>query len=117
MDSYIFKFGNGRCFDPDGSVKDRTDLEIAEHNSALAKRDWQQMLQVGSGILYLTYHPSGWEVSTWDGSIKVVCNWIRQSRHNWGLRRMDVWFHINGQRWHGVNIGDNQICRVKRVKN
>jgi hypothetical protein len=109
---YIFKFEHA-AFSPDGKVA-IADNDIADHNKQLADREWEAMLQSGRGLLYLT----GDTVSTWDGSHKVQVYGSRKSFHNMAGRdgRTDVWFMLAGSRWHGVNIGDNQICRVKRCK-
>lgn len=41
---------------------------------------------------------------------------IKRSKNSFGAERNDFWFIFEGKKYWGVNIGDNQIARVKRVK-
>lgn len=56
--------------------------------------------------------------SNWPGSFKIpISQAVKRSFNNFGAPRIDFWFTFHGQRFHGVNVGDNsQIARVKRVK-
>ena len=65
-------------------------------------------------VLYLANN----EVTNWPGTLKIKPSNIRTSNHNMAGRngRTDVWFRVGGKQFHGVNIGDNQILRVKAVK-
>jgi hypothetical protein len=88
-------------------------------NKALAEIEWTEMLKLGSGILYLTEKPDGKkEVSQWSQGDSISVYYSKTSFHNMAGRngRTDVWFILDGSVWHGVNIGDNQICRVRRTK-
>jgi hypothetical protein len=55
-------------------------------------------------------------VQNWCGTLKRNCH-ISISRHNWGLKRYDAWFKVNGECFWGYNIGENtQILHVRKVK-
>jgi hypothetical protein len=57
-------------------------------------------------------------VGTWTGKTKWSCTKARSSHHNFAGRngRLDLWWNIDNQKWHGVNIGDNDIVRAKVIK-
>lgn len=77
--------------------------------------DRKDLLTTGKGTLYVTEDHGRYIVTNWPGTLKVNAHG-RTGRHNMAGQRLDVWFQIEGQHFHGVNIGDNQILRVKRVK-
>jgi hypothetical protein len=61
-----------------------------------------------------------WEVTNWPGTLRFRVLRIRTSDHAAFGRilkdgRSDVWFAFDGYVWHGVNIGDQQICRCKKT--
>lgn len=71
--------------------------------------------------LYLSRNSSndGYEVGNWPGSIKFKVGVVKKSWHNFAGKdgRIDFWFSgPDGKTWHGVCIGDMQLCRVKRNK-
>lgn len=88
------------------------------------------MIETGKACLYLTMPeanrraPLGMinepaTVSNWPGTLKfdVHAGAIKRGHHNIARTRVDVWFRgPDGFTWHGVNIGDNMICRCKRTK-
>ena len=129
---YIFNFSERGAFAPTGRVKingqeeELTQSQIDEHNQLLAAAEWRAMLKHGRGILYLTPADKNttagklghYRVSDWPGCNQAFTYHERTSFHNMAGRngRLDVWFMLDGSRWHGVNIGDNQILRVKRCK-
>lgn len=118
---YVFNFQDHGAFDPCGRVATApvSQSAIDEHNQELAKDDWQNMLKSGRGLLYLSELKDGhYSVSDWPGLNKLSPWRVRQSFHNMAGQngRTDVWFNLDGSTWHGVNIGDNQILRVKRSK-
>lgn len=91
-----------------------------------AIRDKQTMVETNKIALYLTLvkddplNPQShvhWEVTNWPGTLRFKVR-VRQSDHNFAGKngRCDAWFIFDGSVWHGVNIGDNQICRCKRTK-
>lgn len=104
-----------------------------------AVRDAELMRTDGRAVLYLSVdhdsledagvsheyntrngiHPRnyGWILTNWPGTLRLIPFRVRKGRHNIGRIRFDVWFTgPDGKAWHGVNIGDNQICRCKRLK-
>lgn len=124
---YIFNFQDKGAFAPDGKVEIQLNQEqIDAHNEELAKLELAHLVEQESGILYLTLadsaHPhssTSWQVSQWAGGYKQRISRMSSSFHNMAGKngRTDVWFlGPDGKRWHGVNIGDNQICRVHRLK-
>lgn len=89
-----------------------------------AERDKQFMRENNKTTLYLAQTPrdpaqskqSKWEVTNWPGTLRFNAI-VRQSDHNFAGKngRSDAWFMFEGFIWHGVNIGDNQICRCKKT--
>lgn len=66
------------------------------------------------GSLYLT---NDGKVCNWPNTLSFPVEYQRIGTHNWGCVRTDVWFNgPDGHVWHGVNIGDNEICRCKRTR-
>lgn len=113
---YIFNFAGHGAFDPDGKVGELTQAQIDEHNAELAKAEVEAMKGSGRGLLYRRTIDSRINVGTWDGSKNFPVTCCRESWHNMAGKRFDYWFNFDGSRWHGVNIGNNDIVRVKRCK-
>lgn len=65
--------------------------------------------------LYLVKRKDRYFVVNWPGTLEIPV-YVREGRHNIGRTRFDTWFSVAGKHWHGVNIGDNDILRCKRVK-
>lgn len=85
--------------------------------SCCAENDTRDMIDTGRAVLYLTEGPTDqFFVSNWPGSLKIEPYRVRKGAHNIAGTRYDVWFSFDGKPWHGVNIGDNQILRCKRIK-
>lgn len=80
----------------------------------------RNMRETGRAMLYLTHEdgePRVYYASNWPGSLKIrISGAVRHSHNNFGAQRVDVWFTFDGARWHGVNLGDNQILRCRRLK-
>ena len=58
----------------------------------------------------------GKEVTNWPGTLRILPNKISEGRHNIAKTRTDVWFTLEGKRFHGVQLGDmNQICSVQAL--
>ena len=117
MIGYIFKSPQG-AFAPEGKVE-LTDVEIAAHNKRCEELELVSMKQTGRASLYLTRNDSGnYQVGTWAGGFHIPVCRVSISRHNMAGKngRTDVWFRYDSSLWHGLNIGDNDICRVKRTK-
>jgi hypothetical protein len=116
---YIFNFQAHGAFDPNGKIDGSpTQAEIDEHNAKIAAMELEQLRQNGRGVLYSFVDTSGHSVGTWASkpAERFRVTGHTYSRNNFGARRMDVWFYIDGKRWHGVNLGDNDILRVKKNK-
>lgn len=75
--------------------------------------DAKAMRETGRACLYL--HRVTNRVTNWPGTLDLPVTRTRRGRHNIAGERLDVWFAFEGQSWHGVNIGDNDIVRCKKV--
>lgn len=115
---YMINFDGKGVFSPDGKVQVSGE-GVDTHNRLLADAEWAGMLKHGKGILYLTRDAEGvYYASDWPSVHKIRVSHVRKSWHNMAGKdgRTDVHFILDGSTWHGVNIGDNQILRVKRTK-
>lgn len=64
-----------------------------------------------------TFYLTNNEIINWPGTLRIRAHYIKGSRHNWGLKRTDVWFAHKGNNFHGYSIGHmTQILHVKRIK-
>ena len=124
---YIFNFRGHGAFSPNGMVKNNgnelSQKEIDRNNSVLGQIELEAFKKAGRGMFYLTRSDSAafgkeYFAGTWAATEKdkFRCQNARQSRHNIGRTRIDVDFYIDNERWHGINIGDNDILRAKRCK-
>jgi hypothetical protein len=120
--NYLFNF-NSSVFSPSGKVESAmTPEQVESHNKQTELLDLQLLKETGKGILYVSPDPArngyGFLMSTWVGAIIAHSLLARKSWHNMAGKdgRLDVWFNWDGSNWHGINIGDNQILRVKRLK-
>lgn len=67
--------------------------------------------------LYFTDSEGVTRVTNWPGTFSRRISALRTSRHNWGLKRYDFWFTIQGERFHGFQIGDNtQLAHIRKLK-
>lgn len=117
---------NGASFAPDSRIliadvegsRDAKPEEIETHNRKLGEIELNAIKEHGKGVLYLTHDEKGYFVSTWSGAGKTRCHSVRTSWHNMAGKdgRTDVYFVMAGKVWHGVNIGDSQICRCHVLK-
>lgn len=119
---YVFQFEGHGAFAPGGKVEMDPD-QIKGHNAQLDVQTVEAMKATGQAVLYL--HRSrvcadGFKrdhVGTWTGGQCWPVQNQNTSRHNIGGKRLDLWFvGPDGQNWHGVNIGDNDIVRCRRNK-
>lgn len=86
-----------------------------------AENDRRDMIATGRAVLYLVDSQASvgraYTVQNWPGSLSLPVRYSKSGRHNIARRRVDVWFTgPDGAEWHGVNIGDNQILRCRRIK-
>ena len=80
-------------------------------------RDAQEMRSTGKACLYLTSTNGASKLTNWPGTLTIHPYRMTIGRHNIAGKRFDVWFSFEGQKWHGVQYGENtQICHCKRVK-
>lgn len=124
MSGYIFNFKGHGAFTPDGKVyEEMTEAQIKAHNSALARAEVEAMKEHGCAVLYLHTVDNKTTIGTWTLQAPTFpVNHSKTSRHYvpncWRqVKRTDYWFTgPDGKAWHGVNIGDNDIVRCKRLK-
>ena len=94
--------------------------EASMHNLALGRAKLATMNVNGHAMLYWSgTKGTDWSsaiVTDWSGQLCIKPTHAHKSRHNIAQTRWDVWFVFEGQPWHGVNIGDNQILRCRRIK-
>ena len=67
-------------------------------------------------VHYLTKENGNYVITNWPGTLKVHPFRVRHGRHNIGRTRTDAWFSYAGKAFHAVNIGDNQIARIRALK-
>ena len=99
---------------PDNGRVDVTPDEASMHNLALGRARLASMNANGRALLYLVdggANGDGMMVQDWSGVLRIKPTRVRKGQHNIARTRWDVWFMHEGQAWHGVNIGDNQILR------
>lgn len=114
---YLMDFHQHGIFSPDGKVS-FTKEQADTHNALLAQAELAGSVQHGRAVWYLINRDGKNYVGQWVGKSWPV-SFSKTSWHNMAGRdgRTDVWFTgPDGRNWHGVNIGDNQICRCRRVK-
>jgi hypothetical protein len=114
---YVFNFAGHGAYSPDGKIEPLvSETEITEHNRSIAAIELENMRQAGCAVLYYRTIGGRVHVGTWDGSFNWPVTCVREGRHNMAGTRTDCWFTFEGQKWHGVNIGDNELVRCKRNK-
>lgn len=58
----------------------------------------------------------GINVTNWSGSLKIKPNNTTKGRHNIAGSRIDVWFYLDSQCYHGTQYGNNsQILHVRKT--
>lgn len=114
---YVFVSAQHGAFDPNGKVE-MTQAQADEHNQELASQELAFFKEYGRGVFYLFGPFGSCSVGHWcskpDQRFAVVRQ--RKSTTNWGHPRIDVWFKFDGSLWWGVNIGDNDIVRARKIK-
>lgn len=84
---------------------------------------------VSSHVSDLYHGPRGWRkprgvytlengaFTNWPGSFSVNVSRVKLSYNNWGAPRQDFWFTWEGNKYHGVQVGESSECaRVSRIK-
>jgi len=135
---YIFNFEGKGAYSPEWLVKvgdtHLTQAQVDEHNRLLGEMEIEHAKQAGKGLFYFSYNvtpPSGrdpregrlysdWRVSNWCGSWKAT--WCHASSSftpgfNCGKRWHVYFTGPDGKKWYGINQGDTQIVRARRLKN
>ncbi len=80
-----------------------------------ARVEEKNMKDSGRAVLYLVNNDS--EVTDWPGHLRFKISHKRTGRHNWGIKRIDIWFNFGNETWHGVHYGDNNdLVYCKRTK-
>ena len=113
---YIFKVGNDKIYDPNGKIEEPlSDDDIMIHNTKLTTMEVEAARKKGRATLYIIQNKN---VGTWDSTYIWPIKQIKTSWHNFAGPdgRQDIWFNINDQRWYGVNIGNTDIVRARRIK-
>lgn len=111
----------GPALGESGGVGYATDSEMGLRHCYVccADHDRAYMRKHGRIDLYIShdnFSPSSWRITNWPGSLDLNPTVVRKGAHNIARTRFDAWFKFDGANWHGVNIGDNQILRCKRLK-
>lgn len=59
-----------------------------------------------------------YKITTWDGTLLARSFVFSTHKHNMCNTCLHVWFKLpdNNRIWHGVHLGDNEICRCKLTK-
>lgn len=85
-----------------------------------AEQDKTYMRDHDKTTLYLSKDTSDqWKVTNWPGSLTIKPDYVKRSKgYGFGREydRHDVWFTFQGDRWHGINQGDNQLLRCRKLK-
>lgn len=137
---YIFNFEGHGAYAPDGKVKvgdaELTQAQVDEHNRLLGEMEKQAAIEHGRAVFYFSYkidppytpeNPrwrggrtySNFKVSNWCGSWKAPHTYATKS-FTPGFNCSERW-HVyftgpDGKQWYGINQGDNQIVRARRLK-
>jgi hypothetical protein len=78
--------------------------------------DRKSLIDGEIGERFCFYYSNGMIVN-WPNSLKIAPRYTRYSRHNWGLKRTDVWFSLEGHQFWGYIIGSNtEIIHIKKIK-
>lgn len=90
--------------------------------ACIAESDRKTMIDTGKSNtlpLYLTGTTlADMYVGNWPGSLKFKVTGMTTNRHNFGGKRINVWFNgPDGFMWYGYQIGEyNEVCHAKRTK-
>lgn len=80
-----------------------------------AKHEAQAMRDTKQAVLYLVNNDK--EVTDWPGHLRFNVTYKSSGKHNFGIKRIDLWFNFNGYVWHGVHYGDNSdLVYCKQTK-
>ena len=121
---YIFKFGEHGAYSPTGKIKveDRelTQIEIETHNKILETAEIDAAVQAGRGLFYFAKEQGVYTVTTWCEGFISPWVFVRQfyaPAFGGRITAYHVWFTgPDGKKWYGINKGDSQIVRARRMK-
>lgn len=137
---YVFNFEGRGAYAPDGLVKvgdaDLTQAQVEEHNRLLGQMEMEHAKQTGRALVYFSYtvdppytpqNPrwrggrtyKDFRVSNWVGTWKSPKAYATKS-FTPGFNCRERW-HVyftgpDGMKWYGINQGDSQIVRARRLK-
>jgi hypothetical protein len=83
--------------------------------------DAQAMRRTGKATLYLSDQTPGVDrprLTNWPGTLSITPTRVKRAKvRAFGhlIDRYDVWFIFEGTQWWGVNQGNNQICRCRKL--
>lgn len=83
------------------------------------ERDKETLRNYDRWTGYIVKDSAGqWSVTNWPGSlaIKPFATKLHKYAGGFGADRFDVWFFFEGKEWHGIQRGDNQILRCRKLK-
>lgn len=83
----------------------------------VGERDANELKNAKPGDRFTHYISNG-RVINWPGTLDIPVMFSRKSFHNMAGKngRMDVWFNYEGKHFWGVNVGDNDLLRIKAIK-
>lgn len=86
-----------------------------------AEQDKKTLLETGELAGYLTKDKENeykYIFTNFPNSFKLPVYKTRESRNNWGYKRIDFWLKYEGNCYYGRLIGtDNEYCKIKKIKN
>lgn len=121
---YVLNFQSKGAYDPTGLVtvngEPITQAQVDTHNQILGRAEVTSMIEQGVGLLYLSKHNTDWQVSTWAGTWTAKPYYMNRTKVTaFSTLIQQTTVHFNGpdgKAWYGVNKGDNQILRARRLK-
>ena len=122
---YIFNFAGHGAYAPGGKVKvgdaELTQAQVDEHNKLLGEVEKQAAIERGRAVFYFSRATKTQtsRVSNWIGSWKSPYVYSTRS-FTPGFNCAERW-HVyftgpDGKKWYGINQGDHQIVRARRLK-
>ena len=132
---YIFNFEGHGAYQPIGKVEtspqEPTQAEIDVHNGLLAKAEIDHAIEAGKAVFYFSYERTSqprirdrysytnFKVSNWPGTWKSPHVYATKSftpGFNCGERWHVYFTGPDGKDWYGINQGDKDCFRARRLK-
>ena len=116
----VDKDGNKVCFECCGANDEKT-LEETGKLFGYLICDSSGLMTDSAGRASMKRQRAIWTgisgtFTNWPGTLRIKTGAIKRSVNNFGAERLDFWFTWKGNKYHGVNVGDNQCATVKRVE-